>query len=179
MAVAKTHPPGSDAFWPTGTRVIHLLNSQGRVTGSAALTVLSNPRSPDRYGVPMDRDDLGRLLAQQGDAFAARRGAVMAGAAFRVWARATPAVELAAIYARRLRLVELRSRPAVPFPTLPRPNRDEVIPASVSTSLGEQQDPARTPPRQSNRSDAPSSRLRLEQRDVSSSAGRGVGESGR
>jgi hypothetical protein len=63
----------------------------------------------------MDRDHLGRLLAQEGDAFAACRRDVMAGAAIRVWASETPAVELAGIYARRLCLVERRGTAQVGF----------------------------------------------------------------
>src|SRR5690242_3411559 len=58
---------------------------------------------------------LDRLLAQEGDAFAACRRAVMAGAAIRVWAVDTPAVEVAGIYARRLRLLERRGIPQIGF----------------------------------------------------------------
>ncbi|GAA1553242.1 hypothetical protein GCM10009827_087420 [Dactylosporangium maewongense] len=63
----------------------------------------------------MDRGHLARLLDQDGEAFAACRHAVAAGANIQVWEGSTPASELAAIYARRLRLVQRRGTSEVGF----------------------------------------------------------------
>lgn len=63
----------------------------------------------------MDRDRLVRVLSRDGEAFAACRRAVEAGALIRVWDTGTPASELATTYARRLRLVQRRGTPEVGF----------------------------------------------------------------
>jgi hypothetical protein len=63
----------------------------------------------------MDRDHLARLLDRDGGAYAACRRAVTAGANIQVWKGGTPAAAVAAIYARRLRLVQRKGTSEVGF----------------------------------------------------------------